>query len=979
MIKRPSGAVRVGPDATPSNPFLRDLGLAATALFAWLVSGCLDIRFAFARDHLEVAVASMAWRPQWQLGPWLLAVLGLAGAAVRHGYAMADQAVLGQRLRRSGLLVLALLGGRLAACWSPVLVLFPYLGILWSPHASWALAVVYLSLPLAPFGSPDAETRRLPLGNGSVAGLLFAVAFCAYGTYALYFCQVAMLHGDEGHYLLVTHSLLHDGDIDLTNDADASNVREFHHVAIEPHKAPASPAGKVHSVHPVGLSALLVPAYWAGFELWSNPRLGSALFMVVLASGCLPLAFMWLERLGCGRAISLAIVSAAGASPPLFLFSNQLYPEVPALFISLTVLVTMAHWQVRGGRYRDLGGRAEPLWLGLLGMLVGCLPFLHPRYAPLAAACAGLLLVQAWHSPSQRRCLVALGVVGVAAASTQIAFNHAFSGDWMGPYRPGNAWGEDVLKASTVLISLPGQWLHLNKGLLNSAPIYFLSAVGLLLGLARRDRRALVAAVLYALTAGANGLTPYWTFGYGFPARFMVTAIPALLVGFALAVPLVIHRRALMFLAALALAVSLETTGASIALPENAYEGENLRARGFTSFYPFGAHLIPPTETGMALGTVLFWALLLAGCYLAGDRWVGQRSTRRGLVVLVLAFLPAAYSRVGTPTADLRRAIPPGVPYVTSGVTEREPRTEIADLLPVVVGDAVDQTDGVLQASAPTKGAGGIARHAIPMADPGTILTVSVPVAAEGPGEEVSGHLVLQRRYTIPAVGQWEERFSIPLAAEHGQVQFTLPSENRRICYLFSEFSGSGSVSLGVPQVAFTPADHPSVKVDEAARVEFDDGAVLDGGGILGAFQLSLPAGVFRASFAVEGSAASTLFARASPPIAMAVYHAPIDSIEARSRLRPLAQLWATLDRGASLTISSPLFRRPPSESIQPAWWLSVPWVGKRAFTLDFALSEASEALVLLRYTGPLQLRLREIVVERLVGSPLAVGFKPGP
>ena len=44
--------------------------------------------------------------------------------------------------------------------------------------------------------------------------MLFALLLVLFSTYALYVCQMVMIHGDEAQYLRVTQSLLRDGDID---------------------------------------------------------------------------------------------------------------------------------------------------------------------------------------------------------------------------------------------------------------------------------------------------------------------------------------------------------------------------------------------------------------------------------------------------------------------------------------------------------------------------------------------------------------------------------------------------------------------------------------------------------------------------------------------------------------------------------------------------------------------------------------------
>ena len=168
-------------------------------------------------------------------------------------------------------------------------------------------------------------------------------------------------------------------------------------------KAPASPKGKVHSVHPIGLSVALVPAYWWGLEKWQNPRLAAALFMALLASLCVPLTFLYLTRLGVELWAALLATGIMAVTGPFLYYTNQLYPEVPALLIALVALVALAHWQVPGGSYRSWG-RWEVPRLGLLTLLLCCLPFLHPRLAPLGLLCGAGVLLQAWHSPQEESC-----------------------------------------------------------------------------------------------------------------------------------------------------------------------------------------------------------------------------------------------------------------------------------------------------------------------------------------------------------------------------------------------------------------------------------------------------------------------------------------------------------------------------------------------------------------------------------------------
>lgn len=276
-----------------SRPFAVDLGLAFAIFCAWMALCGFDPLIAAATDELRLTVSTGPYQLRWPpLGPTVIGFAGLALAWIRHRFRDA-KTDLQERLQRVSLLAGALLALRLLSLLDPLVYVFPFLTILWSPHALWALGLVYLGY----LHVPSSDTRK-PFRTTYAACGLLAVCLPMYVLYALYFCQITMLHGDEGQYLRVTQSLVHDGDMDLANNLSIEQIKEFHvrdfHVA----SAPASPEGKVHSQHPIGLSVPLVPAYWWGLETWKHPRLATALFMGLLASMCVPLLYVYLNRLG---------------------------------------------------------------------------------------------------------------------------------------------------------------------------------------------------------------------------------------------------------------------------------------------------------------------------------------------------------------------------------------------------------------------------------------------------------------------------------------------------------------------------------------------------------------------------------------------------------------------------------------------------------------------------------------------------------
>ncbi len=397
---------------------LAAVALLAAGLAGWFVADSFDVLIAFSHERLRAAVEDPRWQPEWGFGGQLFTALAAVALLLATRSAKSGPRGVDPLLPAAGL-VLTLLLLRLLALWNPVTDLFPWLTLLWSPHAGWALAgACCIAAARGLDASGESWSNRFrqrirALPDSGIAAAVACIAFLIYAAYGIYIGQMTMLHGDEGHYLRVTQSLLRDGDFDLTDNLSNSDVTEYHSLRFAVHKAPASPPGKIHSVHPIGLSLLLVPAYWTGLELWANPRLACILFMNLLTATSCGLAYLWLVRLGLSRFAALSSVAAAATTIPLFIYSAQLYPEVPALLATLFSLVLFSHWLQPGRGYSRLP--AEPVLLPCLALIPSCLVLLHPRYAPLGMLLGGLVSLQAFFST--RRKAVMAGVIAAAGAS----------------------------------------------------------------------------------------------------------------------------------------------------------------------------------------------------------------------------------------------------------------------------------------------------------------------------------------------------------------------------------------------------------------------------------------------------------------------------------------------------------------------------------------------------------------------------------
>ena len=920
-----------------ARPFSLDLGLAFGLLCAWLALGGFEPLVAAATDELRLVVTTGAYRLQWPFGPAAFGVAGLVLAWLRYRF-FAGGSQLQERLQRATLLAAVLLALRLLALLDPLTYFFPFLTLLWSPHALWAVVLVFFGY----VHLPTENGRVSPRTDAYIAAVLLVLCLLLYSFYALYFCQITMLHGDEGQYLRVTQSLLHDGDMDLANNLSVEQTNEFHVMGFAVHKAPASPEGKVHSVHPIGLSVGLVPAYWWGLTHWENPRLASALFMVLLASLCVPLTFLYLTRLGAERWAALLATGIMALTGPFFHYTNQLYPEIPALLVALVTLLALAHWQVPSGSYQSLGRWEVPL-LGILTLLLCSLPFLHPRYTPLGLLCGAGILLQAWHSPRRHLALSIVGLVVAAGLYTLIAFHYAFSDDWMGPFLPGNAWEKGALDMATWSISLPGHWLHVGKGILNSSPIYFFALFGLLALARLRDRRVIVAIGLYAATAATNGLHPDWSFGFCFPARFLMTALPVLVLGLAWGLPLLRRTATTSFFVALALAISIENVLNILVLTEAGYDGHNLISRSINQFYPLHQHFLKASEKAIPLLDMAFWALLAAALFFRprhGLRWA---------VIAAAAFAPFLWGRSDALAARLSQSLSP---YMADLSFKVAPHSFDIRLRPSA--DAT-QPDGSLYArpSATEVGIVNSSRMDTPL--PGIYQLTFPGLRVEPSNGQVSGHLIISHSYTFETVSPWANLTSYPLIGGAVRDDYAIAFQVDRpgMCYFYSEYSGYGELTMEGLHVSFTPT-HPDLQLAEIHRFAPKAEEAQ-------AHFANLSKGHYRVRFNLTGSTFTRFFERSPTPVGTAVYASPASP----DQFADISSLWFSMDPYNWGTVISPDYLRPLAEGIHPPWWLSIPFAANRASELRFVLTQPQDVYCLYHYDGPADLTLTDIVLYR--------------
>jgi len=260
----------------------------------------------------------------------------------------------------------------------------------------------------------------------------------------------------------------------------------------------------------------------------------------------------------------------------------------------------------------------------------------------------------------------------------------------------------------------------------------------------------------------------------------------------------------------------------------------------------------------------------------------------------------------------------------------------------------------------------------MPPLTPGLYRLVFPDLRFEANPDRVAGHLMIVHRYTVPAVSRWSKRFSQPLLGGENPGSLLFHRDYTGLGYVYVEFSGAGEVSFQRSQLTFFPGEIRS-RSTEVDRAPIEDGGLLDDGRIaLGINRPTLEQGHYRVCFEMAGSTFATLFQRRPPAVAIAAYTGPLETQAQRDALQVQARSWFIQDREILRTTGDPRYIRPLIESIQPPWWLSVPFVGKRFFELEFYLTETRNVWLLLKYEGDVDLRVENVVLykETLDHSP---------
>ena len=292
--------------------------------------------------------------------------------------------------------------------------------------------------------------------------------------------------GDEPHYLIITQSLLKDGDLQIENNHARRDYSEYFQGELRPDFLRRGNNGQIYSIHAPGLSVVIAPAYaLQGYR-------GVVWFLAIVAA--LGGAMMWSAayRLTDSGGAAWFSWAAWSLTVPFFLQAFSVFPDgIGASVVLFAALPLLA------GAVKDTGQdetMTQGRWIAT-GAALALLPWLHTRFAIIAVALGGSLVLRLLQSAEGRSRLPAFLAVPVISAVGWFAFFRVIYGTFS-PAAPYNGYTQS--SASNIFTGLPALLFDQQFGILPYAPVYGFCFVGMA-ALARRRSRLTIELSLTAL------------------------------------------------------------------------------------------------------------------------------------------------------------------------------------------------------------------------------------------------------------------------------------------------------------------------------------------------------------------------------------------------------------------------------------------------------------------------------------------------
>jgi hypothetical protein len=346
-------------------------------------------------------------------------------------------------------------------------------------------------------------------GAAGLAGLL---AFLVGGV-AFWQVRPALPAGDEPHYLVITQSLLEDGDLRIENNHRRGDYREYFAGDLRPDFRVRGRDGEIYSIHAPGLAGLVAPAFLvAGYA-------GVVVFLLALSAAGSALAWSLAWRLTQRTDAAWFGWAAATLSTTWIFHSFAVFPDGAG-----AVLVLTGVWALLRAEGERTSGHARA-WPWLLhGAALALLPWMHTRFAALAGTLGALVLLRLGAAPNALMKAAAFIALPLLSAIAWIGYFVSL----YGTPDPSAPYGNEPGSFAFVPDGLAGLLFDQRFGLFAYAPVLLAAFAGIGVMLARPPWRRhgvelLFVGIPYLIVVTYVAM---WWGGTSAPARFFAPLLP---------------------------------------------------------------------------------------------------------------------------------------------------------------------------------------------------------------------------------------------------------------------------------------------------------------------------------------------------------------------------------------------------------------------------------------------------------------------
>ena len=365
---------------------------------------------------------------------------------------------------------------------------------------------------------PHPAGRRVAVACMAAAAAALVASLLGIGVPATYAASAAV---DETEYLLSALSLWEDGDLDISDERAQRRWRAFADVRPSLQTEPRDDGSQLSPHDPLLPLLLAVPT---GLFGW----VGAKVLLAALAAATAALT-VWVAVRRFAVPTVLAGIGTAllAATPPLAVYGQQVYPELPAGLAALVGVAALTAAPMTARR------RCSGSDLALVGAVVA-LPWLGVKYLPVAAVLAVLGLVRL-HRAGRPRALAVTTVALSAAGVAYLVVHRLVWGGWT-VYASGDHFrttGElSVVGVSPDYVGrtvrLVGLLVDREFGLVGWQPAWLLLVAAAAALLRMRQWVLLLPVAAGWATATWVALTMH---GYWWPGRQVVVVLPVAVVG----------------------------------------------------------------------------------------------------------------------------------------------------------------------------------------------------------------------------------------------------------------------------------------------------------------------------------------------------------------------------------------------------------------------------------------------------------------